>query len=70
MMRYSLALASGLPCARAHGIAAPMAALEGRGQRVEGRGQRVYIKERGYFKRQTLLTQRAHVQRLTIGAKR
>ena len=37
------AIALGLAPALAHGIAALVAALEGRGQRVEGRGQRVYV---------------------------
>ena len=37
------AIAHALASAVAHGAASPMAALEGRGQRVEGRGQRVYV---------------------------
>ena len=40
-------------------------------QRVEGRGQRVYVlRPPGCVKRQTLLSQRARKQRLTIGRKR
>jgi len=63
------AIALGLAPALAHGIAALVAALEGRGQRVEGRGQRVEVNTWWSSKRQTLLSPRASEQRLTIGGK-
>lgn len=53
------------------GLATCSQRVEGRGQRVEGRGQRVYVlRPPGCVKRQTLLSQRARKQRLTIGRKR